>query len=152
MVRRGFSTVASNLIFFIGAILAVSIAVTSITVMLRNVQYAMEQRTLQTVEKTHTIIEIVEGSADGTHLWVYLKNLGKTTLNVNGFDVFINGRLEGACNSGDVVCTDESADHALTPGEILEINVAYPATSGSYTVKVVAGNGTVADPYTVVVP
>jgi len=152
MVRRGFSTVASNLIFFIGAILAVSVAVTSITVMLRNVQYAMEQRTLQTIEKAQTIVEIVEGSADGSYLWVYLKNLGKTTLDVNGFDVFINGGHVGGCNSGDVVCEDESGDYVFTPGEILEINVAYPTTSGSYTVKAVAGNGAETDPYTVVVP
>lgn len=152
MVRKGFSTVASNLIFFIGAILAVSAAVTAITVMLRDVQYAMEQRTLQTIEKTQTILEIVEGSADGTYLWVYVKNTGKTTLDVNALDVFINGQFVGGCNSGNVRCIDESADYVLVPGEIVDVNVDYSTTSGSYSVKVVANNGAATDPYTVVVP
>jgi len=151
MVRRGFSTVASNLIFFIGAVLAVSVAVTSITVMLRDVQYAMEQRALHAAEKAQTILEIVEGSADGSYLWVYLKNLGKTTLDVDSFTVFINGRMVGHCNSEKLFCTDESRDYVLTPGEILEVNVAYPTQPGSYTVKIVAGNGSTTDPYTVVV-
>lgn len=159
MVRRGFTTVVSNLIFFIGALVAVSVAVTAITMMIQNVQTAMEQKTAITVEKTQTMIDIVDGGADGNYLWVYVKNTGRTKLDVNDMDVYIDGRYRGSCNGGSVfcnVCGDANCsnigDYVLDPGETMEVNTPWPAASGSWEVKVVAGNGAATDPYTVVLP
>ncbi len=149
---RGFTNVISSLIFFIGALIAVSVAVSALAVMLRNVQTAMEHNAAQTAEKLQTIVDIVDGGADGNYLWVYVKNIGRTVLDVNGFDVFIDGKFVGGCNSASVSCTDESGDLVLTPGEILDVNVVWPYSSGTWSVRVVTGNGVKTDPYTVVLP
>gem|GEM_PF-2680737 len=152
LMVRGFTNVISNLIFFIGALIAVALAVSAITVMLQNVQTAMEQKAAQTVNKTETIIDIVDGGADGNYLWVYVKNTGRTNLDVNSMDLFIDGKYVGSCNDGTVVCTDTSGDYVLGPTELLDVNTPWPYASGSWSVKVVAGNGVATDPYTVVVP
>ncbi len=141
-MSRGFTNVMSTLILFIGAILAVSLAVSAMGIMLKQLQNAMQQKTDVETLKTLTILEFVDGGADGNYMWFYVKNVGKTNLDVNKFDVFVDSVLVGGCNSGSVVCTDESGDYTLIPDEVLEINFPYSGSSGAHTVKAVAQYGT----------
>ena len=142
---RGYTNVISTLILFIGAILAVSLAVSVMGMMLKQMQNAMEAKTEAEALKTVSIVEFITGSADGSNLWFYVKNVGKTNLDVNQFDVFVDAVLVGGCNSGSVVCTDESGDYVLIPGEVLEVNFPYSGSSGAHTVKVVTQYGSSAE-------
>jgi len=141
-MSRGFTNVMSTLILFIGAILAVSLAVSAMGMMLKQLQNAMQQKTDVETLKTLTILEFVDGGADGNYMWFYVKNVGKTNLDVNKFDVFVDSVLVGGCNNGSVVCMDESGDYTLIPDEVLEINFPYSGSSGAHTVKAVTQYGT----------
>ena len=142
---RGYTNVMSTLILFIGAILAVSLAVSAMGMMLKQMQNAMQAKTEAETLKTVSIVEFIDGAADGNYLWFYVKNVGKTNLDVNQFDVLLDSVLIGGCNSGSVVCTDESGDYVLIPDEILEVNFPYSASSGAHTVKVVTEYGSSAE-------
>ncbi|NPA76345.1 MAG: hypothetical protein GXN93_01145 [Candidatus Diapherotrites archaeon] len=139
---RGFTNTMSTLILFIGAVLAVSLAVSAMTVMLKEIHNAMNQKTEVQTLKTLTVLEFITGSGDGNYMWFYIKNIGKTNLDVNQFDVFVDTKMVGVCNEGNVICIDQNGDYTLVPGEVLEINFPYPATSGAYTVKAVSQYGT----------
>ncbi len=150
---RGFTSVTSNIIFFVGVILATALAVTALSLSVKGIQHAMGERANIEAQRTYTLITIVEGSGDASsgNLWVYVENIGRTSLDVNGFDIFVNSVLVGPCNEGNVVCTDESGDYVLDPGELMEVNIAGVVTSsGTYTVKVLTENS-VSDSYEVVV-
>lgn len=142
---------ASNIIFFIGVLLATALAVTVLSLSVKEIQHALGERASMEARRTYTLITVVEGSGDGGSVWVYVKNIGKTDLDVNRFDVFVNGVLAGPCNDGNVSCRDETGDYVLRPGEIMEVNIAGIADApGTYAVKVITGNG-VSDSYEVVV-
>ena len=149
---RGFASVMSNVIFFIGVILATALAVTALSLSVKGVQHAMGERASTEARRTYTLIAVVEGSGDGSgNVWVYVKNIGRTSLDVNGFDVFVNGVLVGPCNGENVSCLDETGDYVLSPEEIMEVNITGVSGSpGTYTVKVLTENG-VSDSYEVVV-
>ncbi len=142
---RGYTNVMSTLILFIGAILAVSLAVSAMGMMLKQMQNAMQAKTEAETLKTVSIVEFIDGAADGNYLWFYVKNVGKTNLDVNQFDVLLDSVLIGGCNAGSVVCTDESGDYVLIPGEILEVNFPCSASSGAHIVKVVTEYGSSAE-------
>ncbi len=143
----------SNIIFFVGVVLATALAAAALSLSIKDIQHAMASRAQIEAERTYTFIEIVDGygSTASGDLWVYVKNVGKTDVDVNAMDVFVNGVLVGPCNGGSVVCTDEDGDYVLAPGEICDVNIpGYISSTGTYTVKVVTGNA-VYDSYEVVV-
>jgi len=141
-MSRGFTNVMSTLILFIGAILAVSLAVSAMGMMLKQLQNAVQQKTDVETLKTLTILEFVDGGADGNYMWFYVKNVGKTNLDVNKFDVIVDGEMiKGGCNGGTIVCIDEDNDYTLVPDEVLEINFPYSGSSGAHTVKAVTQYG-----------
>jgi len=140
-MRRGFTNVMSTLILFIGALLAVSIAVSAMGLMLKQMQAAMSEKTQAEALKTVTILEFVDGGADGNYIWFYVKNVGKTNLDVNLMDVFLDSVLVGPCNAGSVTCIDEDGDYVLTPDEILEVNFPYAGAAGAHTVRLVSQYG-----------
>lgn len=142
----------SQIIFFVATLIAVGIAVSAISVALKGLSFAMNQKTELSAAQVSTVIKIVDGdaNADKNLLWFYVENLGSTTLDVNKFDIFVNGRYVGACNTTDVNCSDESGDFLLTPNELMEVNVRMPITSSSYRIRAVTQYGTYAD-YEVVV-
>lgn len=143
---RGFTNVMSTLILFIGAILAVSLAVSAMGLMLKQMQNAMEAKTRIEALKAVTVLEFITGSADGNYMWFYIKNVGKTNLDVNKFDVIVDGEMiEGGCNGGVVVCIDEDNDYTLVPDEVLEINFPYSGSSGAHTVRAVSQYGSAAE-------
>ena len=143
----------SHIIFFIATLIALSIAVSAISVALKGLSYAMSQKTQASAQQVATIIKIVDGGYDtGNNLiWVYVKNIGETTLDVNKITVFVNGSYRGTCNDGTVTCVDEgSTDYKVIPGELVEINIPYPLSTGSYRIRVVTQYGVYSD-YEVVV-
>lgn len=149
---KGFSVAMSHIIFFIATLIAVALAVAAISVALKGLSYAMSTKTKISANQISTYIKIVDGGADQNTnlLWVYVKNLGETTLDVNKTDVFVNGEYIASCNEGNVSCRDEGGDYQLVPNELMEVNVATPLSSGSYRVRVVTEYGVYAD-YEVVV-
>jgi archaellum component FlaG (FlaF/FlaG flagellin family) len=140
---RGFSVAMSHIIFFIATLIAVAIAVAAISVALKGLSYAMTTKTQLSTNQISTYIKIVDGGADQNtnHLWVYVKNLGETTLDVNKMDIFVNNKYISSCNEDNVICTDESGDYKLSPDELLDVNITTPLSSGSYDVKVVTQYG-----------
>ncbi len=148
---RGYTNVMSTLILFIGAVLAVSLAVSAMGYLLKEMQNAMSQKTSVSVQQTLTILEFVTGASDGNYLWFYVKNVGKTNVDVNGCHVFIDGVLVGQCNEGNLVCTDENGDYVLVPDEVLDVNFPYSGPSGAHEVVLSTPNG-VEVSGTVVVP
>lgn len=143
----------SHIIFFIATLIALSIAVSAISVAIKGLSYAMNQRTEASAQQVATLVKIVDGGYDVNNnlVWVYLKNLGETTLDVNKLTVFVNGIYQGTCNDGKISCIDEdSTDYLATPGEIVEINIPYQVEPGSYRIRVVTEYGVYAD-YEVVV-
>ncbi len=143
----------SHIIFFIATLIAVAIAVSAISVALKGLSYSMAKKTQVSANQVSTVIKIVEGDAniDQNLLWVYVQNLGETSLDVNSTDVFVNGKFVGSCNSTDVTCVDTSGNYVLSPDEIMEVDINYPSlVAGSYRVRVVTQYGVYAD-YTVVV-
>ncbi len=149
---KGFSLAMSHIIFFIATIIALGIAVSAISVALKSLSYAMSEKTQVSAAQVATVLKIVDGGADTNTnlLWVYVKNIGETTLDVNSIDVFVEGRYVSSCNSGSVSCIDTGGDYSFTPGELLEVNVSMPVSPGSYKVRVVSEYGSYAD-YEVVV-
>ena len=135
-MRRGYTNTISTLILFIGAVLAVSLAVSAMGYMLKQYQNAMEQQAHAATMKTVSILSFITGSGDSNTLWFYVKNVGKTNLDVNKMNVYVDNVLVGPCNSADVICTDESGDYVLTPGEVLDVNVQKAYSKGSHDVKV----------------
>ncbi len=151
MVKRGFTTAMSSIIFFIGAILATSLAVAAIGFMLKEVQGALQARTNTQVLQTQTILSVADTGYDTNHIWVYLRNIGKTDLNVDRMDVFVNGSWWGSCNSAKVTCTDETNNGILSPNEVLDVNILYPnVPAGSYRVRVDTEYGSYVDATVVV--
>jgi len=143
---RGFSTTMSNIIFFIGAIVAASLALTAMGYVLKQLQASMEVKASAQVMQTQTILTVADTGYDVNDIWVYVKNIGKTNLDVNSFDVFVNGAFFGTCNSARVRCTDETGNYVLTPGEIMDVNISYPnVPAGSYRVRVVSQYGAYAE-------
>ena len=143
----------SHIIFFIATLIAVAIAVSAISVALKGLSYSMAKKTEISANQVSTVIKIVEGYANTEQnlIWVYVQNLGETSLDVNATDVFVNGKFVGSCNSTNVTCTDTSRNYILSPSEIMEVDINYPSLSpGSYRVRVVTQYGVYAD-YTVVV-
>jgi len=142
----------SHIIFFVATLIALSIAVSAISVSLRGLSYAMAQKTETSAQQIATIVKVVEGDGnlDQNLLWVYVKNLGETTIDVNSVDIFVNGRYVGACNGVDVSCADEVLDYLLTPGELMEVNIRYPLAPGAYRIRVSTQYGVYTD-YEVVV-
>ena len=149
---KGFSVAMSHIIFFIATLIAVALAVAAISVALKGLSYAMTTKTKISANQISTYIKIVDGDAnqDTNTLWVYVKNLGETTLDVNKMDVFVNGEYIASCNEGNVLCKDESGDYDLSPDELMEVNITTPLSPGSYRVRVVTEYGVYAD-YEVVV-
>ena len=135
-MRRGYTNTMTTLILFIGAVLAVSVAVSAMGYMLKQYQNAMEIKTRTSTLQTLSILSFITGSGDTNYLWFYVKNVGKTNLDVNKMNVYVDNVLVGPCNSANVICTDENTDYVLIPGEVLDVNVQKGYPAGSHDVKV----------------
>ncbi len=135
----------SHLVFFIATLIALAISVSVITTALKGVTYAINERMSAAAQQASTIIKIVEGYPADTNDYIitYVKNLGSVPLDVNGFDVFVNGSYVGGCDT--ISCVDETNNGILSPNELMEVNIPYTLSIGTYRIRVVAENGVYSD-------
>ena len=134
----------SHLIFFIAALVAVSVVVSVVSSSLKTLGYAIEEKAERSALHLSSYVVIAEAYyfSDTNQLRIYLKNVGKTNLTVNYFDFFLDGRFLGSCSAG-VSCKElGSADKLLVPEELLEVNVDNITLSpGAYRLTVVGEYG-----------
>lgn len=148
---KGESVSTSHLIFFIAALIAVSIVVSLVTSSIKTLGYAVEEKAKDTTKQLYSYIKIVEAYyySDQNTVRLYVKNVGRTELPVHYFDVFLEGNYMGSC--GTLTCVEFTVvDRLLQPGELLEINIPAYLPAGSYDLKVAGAYGVEAE-YTLVV-
>ncbi len=132
----------SHLIFFVAVVLATALAASALTSYVKSVQASSDVRTSMEIERIQSSLTFVDGSGDVNYLWFYVRNSGKTSMVLEEFDVFVEGRYVTSCPTGCREIGD--GDGVLEPGEILEVNVLYPG-SGSFRVKVTGKYGVSAE-------
>ncbi len=126
---------ASQLILFIGVVLATALVVSSLSLVFSRFEYSARQRALLEEKKAGTEVSIVEGGGTTSSIWIYVRNVGQVEVEVNGLAVFVDDRFTGTCEA--LSCRELGfVDGYLSPGELLEINISGSFSQGVHKVSI----------------
>jgi len=133
---------ASHVIFFAASMIIAMMVVGAISVNVQSVADAARGSGNMLSKQIKTDITIISDPDDipvnGSYRVFYVKNTGKTDLDINQVDVFVDGQY--VTDSSLVLRVIDTGESTWREGEVLEVNIA-GISSGDHRLRVVTENG-----------
>lgn len=135
----GASTASTQLIFFISAIVVASVVVAVASRSVFNLTNGIDDRSKIVKDQLTTDIEIINDPTEvpNNPILIYVKNVGRTTLNQNLISVV----LDGLTRDDFTLTLTGSMNSYWTPSSVLTISIGQNLATGSHTVTVSTENG-----------
>jgi len=135
----GASTASTQLIFFISAIVVASVVVAVASRSVFNLTNGIDDRSKIVKDQLTTDIEIINDPTEvpNNPVLIYVKNVGRTTLNQNLISVV----LDGLTRDDFTLTLTGSMNSYWTPSSVLTISIGQNLATGSHTVTVSTENG-----------
>lgn len=135
----GFSVAAAAAILFAGGLVCFSVVVASVETASESVRQAREREDARTLDRAHSNIGLLNGTANGTALDLNLTNNGSVVIHVRTLEVLVNGTLLTA-NITLRAVDGQNATNLWAPGQTLHLVVRSSAGAPA-TVKLVTDTG-----------
>lgn len=141
----GFGAVAANMLMFIAVIMIAGGFVVLINSYAQETTVSMQLQKDRLMEELRTDVTITAVSYNDTipRVWVYVLNTGKTTLNAERSDLYIDGvRVDRTERVLTIESDTELSDLPVwEPQEIIRIAVDTSLSSGPHRFRIVTSNG-----------
>jgi archaellum component FlaG (FlaF/FlaG flagellin family) len=143
----GFGTIAAQIILFISLVSIAAAVVLMINQYTEETSYSLKVQKDRLVDELRTDITINSVSYNGSktpdELLVYARNTGKTLIDLNYTDIYIDGvRVDYADRTLTIEADTEVSNPGIwDPKEVLEIDVSQDIGSGTHKARVVVFNG-----------
>jgi flagellar protein FlaF len=135
----GFSVAAAAAILFAGGLVCLSTFMGAVNTANDDLRDAKLGEDARLRERLDTSIAIINGSANGTAVFLNLTNSGSSVIHVMTLDVLVNGTLYTQ-NITTREVNGIAATNLWAPGQTLRLVIAAPASTPA-TVKLVADSG-----------
>lgn len=143
----GFGTIAANIIMFIAIVTIATGFVFYFNMQTQEISTSLESQNKRLRDELRTDITITSVSYDNSTnpptTTAYVKNTGKTKLELNATDIYIDGlRKERGDRTISVEADTQVANSLIwDPGEIVKIEVNENLSNTVHQVRVVTSNG-----------
>ncbi len=140
----GFGTVAAQIIFFIAVIMIASAFIIGMNDQMQQNSQSLRTQNERLSEQLLSDISIMSLTYNSSNdeLRVYVRNSGKTRLELNATDIFVNGiRIARAQRTIEVESdTSVGNEFIWDPSEIVLIQTTQALSSSIHTIRIVADN------------
>ncbi|MHC1565422.1 MAG: archaellum stator protein ArlG [Candidatus Syntropharchaeales archaeon] len=135
---------ASHVIFFAAAMVLATLVVGVISVNIHSISDASISSGTALSKQIKTDITIISDSSqiptNGSYRVFYVKNTGKTNLDINQVNVFVDGKY--ITDGSTVLKVLDTGETTWREGEVLEVNVASSEiSSGDHSLRIITENG-----------
>ncbi|MFC2163210.1 hypothetical protein ACFLRF_05965 [Candidatus Altiarchaeota archaeon] len=137
----GYSTVMGHMIVFMTILTAIGLLVVEVSEYLTTTTKDVDYQQESLKDQLETGISLTSTTYDATEYYIYATNTGKTTLEVDCMDVFIDREYLPQDNYS-ITITDLTFDPTLwNPDESIEINAYWTPVAGTKEIRITSCNG-----------